>query len=193
MALLLRCHRSSFPANSRRFIISNVIKKLDAAKLWDYALKSMGSRAQTSGEIRAKLRLRAERAEDVETTLAKLKEYGMLNDARFAEMFATSRLENRGFGKTRALRDLQQRRVAPGLAAKAVEQVYAETDEVALIEEYIRKKYRSAERETLFQEAKDLASAFRRLRLAGFNSGKIVQVLKRFAKDPELLDGLAEE
>lgn len=193
MALLLRCHRSSFPANSRRFIISNVIKKLDAAKLWDYALKSMGSRAQTSGEIRSKLRLRAERAEDIETTLAKLKEYGMLNDQRFAETFATSRLENRGFGKTRALRDLQQRRVAPGLAAKAVEQVYAETDEVALIEEYIRKKYRSAERETLFQEAKDLASAFRRLRLAGFNSGKIVQVLKRFAKDPELLDGLAEE
>jgi hypothetical protein len=67
--------------------------------------------------------------------------------------------------------------------------VYAESDEIALIEDYVRRKYRSAARETLFQEDKALASAFRRLRLAGFSSGKIVLVLKRFAKNPDLLDG----
>jgi regulatory protein len=166
-----------------------VLKKLDTSKLWDYALKSVGQRAQTAGEIRAKLRARAERAEDVDTTLAKLKEYGMLDDKRFAETFAASRLENQGFGQARALRDLRQRRVAPELAEKAVAQVYAESDEIALIEDYVRRKYRSAARETLFQEDKALASAFRRLRLAGFSSGKIVLVLKRFAKNPDLLDG----
>jgi regulatory protein len=166
-----------------------VLKKLDANKLWDYALKSVGSRAQSAGEIRGKLRGRAERAEDVDTTLAKLKEYGLLDDARFAEAFAAARLENRGFGKDRALRDLRQRRVAPTLAEKAVAQVYAETDEIALIENYVHRKYRGAARESLFREEKDLASAFRRLRLAGFSSGKIVQVLKRFAKNPDLLDG----
>jgi regulatory protein len=169
-----------------------VLKKLDASKLWDYALKSAGQRAQTLGEMRTKLRRRAERVEDVEATLAKMQEYKLLDDGRFAETFATSRLENQGFGKARALRDLRQRRVAPALAEKAVERVYAESDEIALIEEYVRRKYRSASRETLFQEDKDLASAFRRLRLAGFSSGKIVAVLKRFAKNPDLLDGLVE-
>ena len=172
--------------------MANVLKKLDAARLWDYALKSVGYRAQTASELRAKLYRRAERPEDVDATLAKLKEYGMLDDSRFAVTFATSRLENRGFGKARALRDLRQRRVAPALAEKAVAQVYAESDEIALIEDYIRKKYRSASRETLFREDKDLASAFRRLRLAGFGPGRIVQVLKRFANNPDLLDGLDE-
>jgi regulatory protein len=170
-----------------------VLKKLDAGRLWDYALKSAGHRAQTTGEIRTKLRARAANPDDVEVTLAKMKEYGLLDDGRFAETFATARLENQGFGKARALRDLRQRRVAPALAEKAVERAYAESDEIALIEDYVRRKYRSAERETLFQEDKDLASAFRRLRLAGFSSGKIVTVLKRFAKNPDLLDGLEEE
>jgi hypothetical protein len=34
-----------------------------------------------------------------------------------------------------------------------------------------------------------MAAAYRRLVHAGFASGEILKVLKRFAKDPELLDG----
>jgi len=40
----------------------------------------------------------------------------------------------------------------------------------------------------LFQEEKALASAYRRLTRAGFRTGEIVRVLKKFAKNPELLD-----
>ena len=61
-------------------------------------------------------------------------------------------------------------------------------NEAALIEEFVRRKYRLAPREGLFQEEKDLASAYRRLARAGFRTGEIVRVLKRFAKNPELLD-----
>ena len=169
-----------------------MVKKLNEEALWTFALKSLGQRAQTLGELRTKLRLRAEESVDVEATLSKLKEYGMLDDRRFAETFATSRIENQGFGKARVLRDLRQRRVAPALAEKTIENVFSGRDEIALIEEYIRRKYRSAPRQNLFQEDKDLASAFRRLRLAGFSSGNVIRVLKRFARDPDLLDGLAE-
>jgi len=167
-------------------------KKLDRERLWGYALKSIGQRAQTTSEIRAKLRERAAEAGDVEETLAKLKEYGMIDDRRFAESFAQSRLENQGFGKGRALRDLQARRVAPALAEQTVQNVYAERDEVTLIEAYLRRKYRATEREGLFKEQKDMASAFRRLRMAGFSSGNVIKVLKRFAARPDLLDGFEE-
>ena len=34
-----------------------------------------------------------------------------------------------------------------------------------------------------------MASAYRRLLRAGFRSGTIVKVLKKFARDPDLLDG----
>jgi len=170
-----------------------VLKKLDTEGLWSYALKSVGQRAQTTWEIRTKLRLRALKLEDVDLTLGKLKEYGMLNDSKFAETFTQSRLEQRGFGKSRALRDLQQRRIAPALAENAVQEAYSHTDEVALIESYIRRKYRNASRDTLFQNEKDMASGFRRLRLAGFSTGNIVKVLKRFAADPDLLDTIVED
>ena len=103
---------------------------------------------------------------------------------------ATARLSNRGLGSTRVIQDLRQRRVAPALAQRTVEHLYQDVNEVALIEEWIRRKYRTAAREGLFQEDKDLAAAYRRLVRAGFKTGQIVSVLKRFAKNPDLLDSL---
>src|SRR5215218_10175713 len=95
---------------------SRTPKKLDAEGLWAYSLKLLGGRAQSVGEVRQKLMRRAENEPDVDLTLAKLREYGYLNDTRFAESYATWRKDNEGFGKMRVLRDLQQRRVAPKVA-----------------------------------------------------------------------------
>jgi regulatory protein len=167
-------------------------RQLDKTRLWEYALKVLGGRAHSIGELREKLRRRAESEADVDDLLARLKDYGYLDDRRFAEGFATSRLANQGLGRIRVLRDLRERRIAPSLAERTVEQVYHEVDEEALIEEWVRKKYRLAEREGLFQEDKDLASAYRRLLRAGFRTAEIIRVLKRFAKNPELLDGLEQ-
>jgi regulatory protein len=162
---------------------------LDAAALWEYALKSLGGRAHSTGDLREKLRRRAEKAEDIDGVLSRLKQSGYLDDRRYAESFATSRLSGEKFGRTRVIHDLRQRRVAPALAEQSVEKVYQEVDEVALIEDWIRRKYRTATREGLFAEEKDLAAAYRRLARAGFRSGEILKVLKRFAKNPDLLDG----
>jgi DNA-binding transcriptional regulator YhcF (GntR family) len=78
--------------------------------------------------------------------------------------------------------------VAPSLAERTVQRVYQDVDEEALIEGLIRRKYRLAEREGLFRQDKDLAAAYRRLLHAGFRSGDIIRVLKRFARNPDLLD-----
>jgi regulatory protein len=164
-------------------------RPLDAEALWSYALKALSGRAHSTGELREKLRRRAEVASDIDDVLARLKDSGYLDDRRFAESYATSRLSNEGLGKGRVLQDLRQRRVAPALAEKTVGKVYEEVDEQALIDEYIRKKYRKTPKEGLFQDEKDLGKAYRRLSRAGFRSGDIVRALKRFAKDPELLDG----
>ncbi len=161
---------------------------LAAGALWDYSLKILGGRAHSTGELREKLRRRAERAADVDDILARLKEHGYLDDRRYAEGFAASRLANQKLGRARVLRDLRQHRVAPALAENTVRRVYQDVDESALIEEWIRRKYRLASRDGLFQEDKELAAAYRRLLRAGFRTGEIVRVLKRFARDPDLLD-----
>lgn len=164
-------------------------RTLDAEALWGYALKILGGRAHSTGELREKLKRRAGHAADVDTTIARLKDLGYLNDQRFAESFASARLSGEKFGKTRVIQDLRQRRVAPSLAERTVQKVYEGVDEQALIEDWIRRKYRTAPREGLFAEEKDLAKAFRRLARAGFRTGEIVRALKRFAKNPDLLDG----
>ena len=164
-------------------------RPLDAASLWEYALRALAGRAHSSGELREKLRRRAEHAEDVDDVLSRLKQSGYLDDKRYAESYAASRLSGEKFGRTRVIRDLRQHRVAPALAEDIVQKVYRDVDEVALIEEWVRRKYRAATREGLFADRKDLGAAYRRLVHAGFRSGEILKVLKRFAKDPDLLDG----
>jgi len=161
---------------------------LDGEGLWNYALRVLAGRAYSTGEMREKLSRRAQRSQDVEGVLARLKENKYLDDRQFAETYAASRLANERFGKTRVLQDLRHRRVTPTLAEKTVKTVYQDVDEAALIEEWIRRKYRTKEREGLFQEEKDLASAYRRLLRAGFRTGEIVRVLRKFAANPGLLD-----
>jgi regulatory protein len=162
--------------------------KLDANGLWEYAVKILAGRAYSAGELRVKLQRKAEKQSDIEPLLARLKEYRYLDDKKYAETFATARLENQMFGRNRVLRDLRERRIAPTVAERTVEKVYQEVDETALIEDFVRRRYRTAVREGLFQEDKDLASAYRKLLRAGFSSGNIVSALKRFARNPDLLD-----
>jgi regulatory protein len=163
-------------------------KLLEAEELWAYGVRALAARAHSTGELREKLRRRAAKAGDVDGVLARLKELGYLDDKRYAESFAASRLSNDSFGKTRVIQDLRQRRVAPTVAETAVKGVYRDVDEQALIEDWVRRKYRTASRENLFQDDKEMASAYRRLLRAGFRTGDIVRVLKRFARNPELLD-----
>jgi len=157
------------------------------------ALRALGGRAYSTGELAEKLRSRAERAEDVDAVLKKLKEAGYLDDRRFAEHYAAGRLENEGFGKMRVLRDLRQRRVAGALAEKVTEQAYRDTNESDLIEQFLKRKYRGKKLGTFLQEEKNLAAAFRRLRYAGFSAGASIRVLKCYAQEPEVLDALESE
>jgi len=168
-------------------------RRLDSEALFEYALRSLSARAQSIGELRQKLQRRAENSADVPPVLARLKESGYLDDRRYAESLASSRLENQGLGKARVLNDLRKRRIAPAVAEKAVSEAYKETDEIKLIEGYLRRKYRNTAFDQFLADPKNLAAAYRRLRMAGFSSGNCVRVLKRFAAEPEILDGLEGE
>lgn len=159
---------------------------LDAQGLFDYAVKRLAARAHSKGELRDKLRRKAEREEDVEGVLRRLEEFKYLDDRKFAEGYAAARLEDRQLGARRVVQDLRARRVAPSLAEQTVRRVYGDVDEEALIEDYLRRKYHSA---NAFQDQKGLAAAYGRLLRAGFTPGNIIRVLRRVARQPELLDG----
>src|SRR6202161_2052544 len=166
---------------------------LDPDRLLNVALRALGGRAYSSGELREKLRRRAQSKEDVDSVLAKLKEAGYLDDRRFAENYAAARLQNQGLGKIRVLRDLRQHRVAPKLAEQVTEQTYQQTNETDLIEEFLRRKFRGKDLGVFLSEAKNLAGAVRRRRYAGFSAGDSLRVLMGLASQPEVLDALEGE
>lgn len=163
--------------------------RLSTQALWEYAVKTLAVRAQSTGELRRKLLLKAEQPADVEPAIARLRDYGYLNDGRFAESYAGARLENQGLGKSRVLRDLRQRKVSGDLAERTVERLYAKTDEMELIADFIRRKVRTKEPlSKALEDQKQLASAYRKLIRAGFGSGNVIAALKRIVQNPEPLD-----
>lgn len=165
-------------------------KLLERDQLVTWALRALGGRAYSTGELREKLRTHAARLEDIEGVLAHLKEAGYLDDRRFAENYAAARLENQGFGKLRVLRDLRQRRVAGKLASDVADRTYDGKEELELVDQFLKRKYRGKQLGPFLADEKNLAAAFRRLRYAGFSAGASIRVLKRYSREQEALDAL---
>jgi len=176
-----------------RTVATRKPKPLDREALMEYAGRALAARAQSVSELRTRLKRRAEHPEDVEAVIAYLKESGYASDQRFAGSFADWRLENQGLGKARVMRDLMARRVAPAVAKAAVEAAYKDSDEVALVERFLARKYRGKDLAAVMKDPKLLNSAFRKLLTAGFSGGTSIRVLKRYAAEAEQLEEPAED
>jgi regulatory protein len=165
-------------------------KPKNAEKLLDYAVRQLGGRGHSLGELRQKLLRHCERREDVDVVLAKLKEAGYVDDRKYAENFAAARLANDGLGKMRVLRDLRERRVAPALAAEVVDRTFEGSDEAALIDQFLERKFRGKNLGVFLAEQKNAAAAYRRLRYAGFSAGPSIRALKRYVSEAEQFEDL---
>jgi regulatory protein len=191
------CHPCKSMLDSQTFLETmrppRKAKKLNPEELWEYALRVLHVRAYSARELERKLRLRSESAAATADVMRKLGEYSLLDDKRFAEGYAQSRLEGQGLGATRVLRDLRARSVPADVANVAVGQVYAETNEGELIQQYLERKFRGKNLPEYLAEEKHLASAFRRLRTAGFSAGGSIKALKQFAAKASELDEMDED
>jgi regulatory protein len=175
-------------------VVSRPPKKLPFEELSAYAAKLLSGRLLSEAELRDKLHRRAFDPADVPEVIAKLAEYHAVDDQRFAEFYASARKENEGFGKARVLRDLRQRRVPAKLAEQAVQQAFHGEDEPALVARFVERKFRGKDLAALFQDERQLANAYRRLRYAGFSHVPVMQVLLQFASGKRtLFDSLEGE
>jgi regulatory protein len=155
-------------------------RKLDAAALLGYGLKLLHGRSLSAGELRQKLAAKAERLDDMDPVLSRLREYGFVDDRKFAENFAAARADG-GLGKARVLRYLRQRRVSSTVAQSTVDEAFRDRNEVEMIEAYLARKFRNVNLSAHLADEKKLASAYRRLRYAGFGSANAIRVLKKYA------------
>lgn len=121
------------------------------------AAKLLSAKSRSIAELRELLTQRsgATRA-DVEEVLARLTEYGYLNDERFAVSYASAKVRQRPIGRQRLKRDLALKKVSKETADEALDMVFAETSENELIDRAIEKRVRLRGRPGSRAEAKSL-------------------------------------
>jgi regulatory protein len=168
-------------------------RKLASEELFQYAVKCLGARAYSTGDLLSKLRLRAAVPADADMTIDRLKNIGYVNDQRFAHSYATARVENEGFGRIRVLNDLRAHKVSGDMAEQAVEHALGGRSEAELIDAFIQRRMPSLAAAGPVDDDRKLAAAYRKLRRAGFTSGSILRALKSLAALPESLEEPIEE
>ena len=135
------------------------------------------------------MKRRVEAGEDGEANIARvvarLKEYGYLDDVAFAETYARLRQENEKLGVRRVRQDLQQKGVQSELIAETLDARYGHTNEEALAREHLeRKRIRKPE------TPQETARVMRRLVTAGFSTGVIYKILRQWDVPDEALTAL---
>ena len=128
-------------------------------KTFERAVKLLAAKPRSVAELRERL-LQTKGLKGnttiVETVIARLREYGYLDDERFAFNYASSKVKQRPVGRRRLQRDLKLKQVENTVAEEALELVYAETPEDQLIDRAIEKRIRLRGRPKTRAEAKSL-------------------------------------
>jgi len=92
----------------------------------------------------------------VDTVIDRLREYGYLDDARFAHSYASLRVQQRPIGRQRLQRDLWLKKIDKQTAESALDQVFEQTPEEDLIDKAIAKRVRLRGKPQTRAEAKKL-------------------------------------
>jgi regulatory protein len=150
-------------------------------KTFERAVKLLAARPRSVAELRERLlRDKNTNQEVVETVIARLREYGYLNDQRFAFSYASYKVKQKPIGRRRLQRDLKFKKIDNGVANEALEMVFAETPEEDLIEQAIAKRLRIRGKPKNRAEAKSL---FDHLLRQGFQFELVSEKVRTLAAD----------
>jgi regulatory protein len=144
--------------------------------LYDAAIKILTRRAHSVSEMKKALIRRTAHEDLIQKVIARLKQNGLIDDARYAKQFARQRTQLRKQGKFRVARELRARGVPDRHIESALEETAAETDEAAMVRQRIERKLRLYHGEI---DDRKVASLYRSLLRAGFSSDTIRRELHR--------------
>jgi regulatory protein len=150
------------------------------AELYDVALRALMRQAHSVHDMKQKLERRSDNELLVQLVMARLKENGLIDDARYAKQFTRQRTESRKLGKFRIARDLRARGVPDQHIEAALEDAAKETDEAALVRQRIERKLHSFRGEI---NEKKMASLYRSLLRAGFSADVVRRELRCFGRE----------
>lgn len=162
---------------------------LDERALLEYAVKSLGARMRSEFDLRRLMQAKVEREESgavrIDKVIVRLKEYGYLDDTKFAENYTQLRQQNEKFGQRRVRQELGRKGIAQQTISETIESKYSDVSEEALARQHLeRKRIRKPENE------KETNRVLRRLVTAGFSTGVIYKILRQWQVPDETLAAL---
>jgi regulatory protein len=127
------------------------------ARVFQRAAKLLAARQRSVEELRERLlEGRGATKANVEEVIARLSEYGYLDDAKFAQNYASLRLRERPIGRRRLERDLWLKKIDKQTAEAALDEVFEAIPESDLIDRAIAKRVRLRGKPKTREDAKKL-------------------------------------
>jgi regulatory protein len=152
----MRQRRSRPQPSSGESRISRLTPEELRARTFQRAGKLLAAKARSVAELRERLLEKCSDRAVVEIVISRLREYGYLDDARYAVTYASSKVRQSPLGRRRLEQSLAMKKVERSVADEALDQVYAETPEEELIDLAIEKRVRLRGRPKTRAEAKSL-------------------------------------
>jgi regulatory protein len=156
------------------------------AKTFQRAVKLLTAKSRSIAELRGRLSERCSSKAIVETVIARLREYGYLDDERYALGYASAKVRQQPIGRRRLQQSLVMKQVDRAVADQVLDQVFTETSEAELLDRALEKRIRLRGRPETRAEAKSL---FDHLLRQGFPfelvSEKVRAAAKRDLEDVE--------
>jgi regulatory protein len=136
--------------------VSRLTPEQIRARTFQRAGKLLAAKTRSVAELRERLLERCSDKAVVELVIERLREYGYLDDERYAVSYASSKVRQSPVGRRRLEQSLAIKKVDRAAANQALDQVYAETTEAELIDRAIEKRIRLRGRPKTRAEAKSL-------------------------------------
>lgn len=156
------------------------------ARTFQRAAKLLAAKPRSESELRERL-LQGRYASKsvVNEVIARLREYGYLDDQQFALSFASHKVKQKPTGRRRLERDLMMKKIDRAVAEEALDKVYAETPEEELIDRAIEKRVRLRGRPKTRDESKSLFDHLLRQGFAFELVSDKVRALSRIAMEDD--------
>jgi len=139
-------------------------------------LRMLGRRELSEKQVRERLFRKGHDPAAVEAAVERLRAERAIDDARVAEAIAHTATAVHRRGKLRVRRQIEQAGIAPATARQALDSVFSELDDDALLDAALARRLRG--RDTIADET-EFRRLFRYLVGQGFEPDRAIAVLKR--------------
>ena len=149
----------------------------------DYALYLIEFRDRTEKELREKLTEKGYSEEQIEDTTEFLKNYGYLDDKRFAEHFIHDAINLKKWGKIRIRTELLRKGIDRETVEFAIEDAFGDMDDERVLSE-MKKRFSNSD----FSNIKERTRIFNFFMRRGFTPDEIKGAMNKMSAFRDIID-----